>query len=125
MDQWCRHRPRRPALCEVMGWTTGRRPIGAISIAGRAEAAQPPWSFPMTTPTDFLTQHLGSLPIGDVLAAYDAWWQARGLAISAAVDRQGTPWLRMFDALGQRVDEILYPPEYWTMLREGYRAGVV
>ena len=79
----------------------------------------------MTTPTDFLTQHLGSLPIGDVLAAYDAWWQARGLAISAAVDRQGTPWLRMFDALGQRVDEILYPPEYWAMLREGYRAGVV
>jgi len=27
-------RPRRPAPCEVMGRTTGRRPIGAISIAG-------------------------------------------------------------------------------------------
>jgi acyl-CoA dehydrogenase len=78
-----------------------------------------------TTPSAFLHQRLGALPITDVLTTYDAWWQAHGLAISAAVDRQGTPWLRMFDALGQRVDEILYPPEYQTMLLAGYQAGVV
>jgi acyl-CoA dehydrogenase len=79
----------------------------------------------MHTPTAFLRDRLGDLPIAKTLDDYDAWWQARGLAISAAVDRQGTPWLRMFDALGRRVDEVLYPPDYWTMLREGYRAGVV
>ena len=31
----------------------------------------------------------------------------------------------MFDRLGKRVDEILYPREYQTILRRGYRAGVV
>src|SRR5712691_575078 len=79
----------------------------------------------MLTPSAFLSQRLGALPISDVLSSYDAWWRARGLPISAAVDRQGTPWLRMFDAFGQRVDEILYPPEYRSMLLEGYKAGVV
>ncbi len=31
----------------------------------------------------------------------------------------------MFDRYGKRVDEILYPREYQTMLRRGYRSGVV
>lgn len=31
----------------------------------------------------------------------------------------------MFDSVGKRVDEILYPPDYWQMLRRGYQAGVV
>ncbi len=31
----------------------------------------------------------------------------------------------MFDRFGARVDEILYPPEYWRMLKRGYRAGVL
>jgi len=31
----------------------------------------------------------------------------------------------MFDQWGARVDEILYPPEYWRMLKHGYRAGVL
>src|SRR5260221_4160689 len=79
----------------------------------------------MLSPCAFLSPRLGTLPIAEVLGDYDAWWQARGLAISAAVDRQGTPWLRMFDAFGRRVDEILYPPEYQSMLLEGYKAGVV
>jgi len=37
----------------------------------------------------------------------------------------GTPWLRMFDQFGQRIDEILYPPEYWKMLKHGYQAGAI
>jgi len=59
------------------------------------------------------------------LRELDAWWHERGRAISDAVDRAGTPWLKAFDADGRRVDEIAYPPEYWTMLRRGYQAGVV
>jgi len=31
----------------------------------------------------------------------------------------------MFDRFGARMDEVLYPPEYWKMLRKGCRAGVV
>ena len=31
----------------------------------------------------------------------------------------------MFDVFGNRVDEILYPPAYWTMLQNGYRAGAI
>lgn len=59
------------------------------------------------------------------LEAYEAWWRETGQAISESVDRAGTPPLRMFDRFGARVDEILYPPEYWTMLQQGYSAGVI
>jgi len=31
----------------------------------------------------------------------------------------------MFDQFGERVDEILFPPEYSKMLRRGYQSGVV
>ena len=58
---------------------------------------------------------LGGL-IDDATAAplreYESWWLAEGMQISAAVDRAGTPWLRMFDEVGNRIDELLYPPEY-------------
>jgi acyl-CoA dehydrogenase len=57
--------------------------------------------------------------------AYERWWRDAGQAISDAVDRAGTTHLRMFDALGRRVDEIQFPPGYWDALAEGYRAGAV
>src|SRR5260370_38088049 len=60
-----------------------------------------------------------------VLESEEAWWKSEGLAHYRGIDRAGTPWLAMFDRLGKRVDEILYPPEYQTILRRGYRAGVV
>ena len=60
-----------------------------------------------------------------VLKDYEAWWLAEGVAISEAVDRAGTPGLRMFDQFGTRVDEILFPREYWTMLKRGYEAGAI
>lgn len=61
----------------------------------------------------------------DWLESYQGWWEQGGQAISHAVDRAGTPWLRMFDRDGARVDKILYPPEYWKMLRHGYRSGIL
>lgn len=78
----------------------------------------------LRSPTRFLERMLDELPLRERLEEYEAWW-SQGQAISDAVDRQGTPWLRMFDRHGERVDEILYPPEYWQMLRAGYEAGVV
>jgi alkylation response protein AidB-like acyl-CoA dehydrogenase len=59
------------------------------------------------------------------LKEYEAWWRAEGINISEAVDRAGTPWLRMFDEFGKRTDEILFPPDYWKMLKRGYEAGVI
>jgi acyl-CoA dehydrogenase len=56
---------------------------------------------------------------------YQSWWEKEGQPISDAVDRAGTPWLRMFDRSGTRVDEILYSPEYWRMLKNGYQAGLL
>jgi len=64
-------------------------------------------------------------PIAATLADLDRWWNDRGRAISDAVDRAGTPWLRAWDEAGRRVDDVGYPPEYGTMLRRGYEAGVV
>lgn len=79
----------------------------------------------LRSPTTFLKQMLGELPLESELREYEDWWNQGGQAISFAVDRLGTPWLRMFDSTGSRVDEVLYPPDYWTMLKKGYRAGVV
>ena len=60
-----------------------------------------------------------------VLESYQSWWEREGCAVSDAVDRARTPWLRMFDTAGKRVDEILYPAEYWGMLKRGYASGVL
>jgi len=77
------------------------------------------------TPLSFLEQTLKNISHRDVLRADEAWWSSEGMAISDAVDRAGTPWLRMFDQAGARVDEVLFPPEYDMMLKRGYRSGTV
>ena len=79
----------------------------------------------LRSPLSFLQSRLEDIPHPDVLDTERAWWKSEGVAISNAIDRAGTPWLRMFDRLGKRVDEILYPREYQTILRRGYRSGVV
>ena len=79
----------------------------------------------LRSPLTFLQSRLQNIPHRDVLDAEETWWRSEGVAISDAIDRAGTPWLRMFDRLGKRVDEILYPREYQTILRRGYRAGVI
>jgi alkylation response protein AidB-like acyl-CoA dehydrogenase len=77
------------------------------------------------SPLTFLRRYVGDVAQSAYLEEYQEWWEREGKSISAAVDRAGTPWLRMFDDSGRRVDEILYPPDYWQMLRRGYQAGVV
>jgi alkylation response protein AidB-like acyl-CoA dehydrogenase len=76
-------------------------------------------------PLSFLQSRLPSIQHLDVLETEQQWWKSQGVAISSAIDRAATPWLRMFDKSGSRVDEILYPREYQTILRRGYRSGVV
>jgi acyl-CoA dehydrogenase len=78
----------------------------------------------LRSPGRFLAQN-GISADQDWLREYEAWFEGEGQGISDAVDRAGTPWLRMFDRFGVRVDEILYPPDYWRMLKQGYRAGVL
>ncbi len=78
----------------------------------------------LRSPVAFLETMLGRLPHEDVLREYEAWWY-EGQRVSANIDRAGTPWLKMFDRFGERIDEVLYPPEYWTMLQKGYEAGAV
>ncbi len=79
----------------------------------------------LRSPVNFLRHMLGALPHERALREYESWWEAEGKHISDATDRAGTPWLRMFDRGGRRVDEILFAPEYWRALRQGYKAGVV
>ena len=79
----------------------------------------------LRSPLAFLQNQLPAIPHRELLAGEEAWWKSEGVAISDAIDRAGTPWLRMFDRFGKRVDEILYPREYQTILKRGYRAGVV
>ena len=80
---------------------------------------------PVRSPVQFLTRVLGQVPHECILHEYEAWWEEEGKTISSAIDRAGTPWLRMFDRFGSRVDEILYPAEYRKMLKKGYQTGVV
>jgi alkylation response protein AidB-like acyl-CoA dehydrogenase len=77
------------------------------------------------SPCALLHGLVGSTAYDAVLDAYQAWWEGEGCAVSDAVDRARTPWVRMFDTAGKRVDEILYPPEYWGMLKRGYCSGVL
>jgi alkylation response protein AidB-like acyl-CoA dehydrogenase len=79
----------------------------------------------LPSPLSFLRERLGVVPHQDDLAAYEAWLEVHGRATSDAVDRVGTPWLRAFDRFGTRIDEVLLPPDYWTILRKGYETGVV
>lgn len=76
-------------------------------------------------PLSFLKSRLATIQHLDVLESEQRWWKTQGVAISNAIDRAGTPWLRMFDRAGKRLDQILYPPEYQTLLRRGYRSGVI
>ena len=61
----------------------------------------------------------------DHYTTYTRWWQEEGQYTGTDVDRAGTPWLRMFDIQGRRVDEILLPHAYWHMLRKGYTSGII
>lgn len=79
----------------------------------------------LSSSVEFLKQMLGALPCESVLREYEAFWETEGKPISETIDRAGTPWLRMFDRFGKRVDEILFPPEYWKLLRRGYTDGIV
>ena len=79
----------------------------------------------LRSPSAFLRHLIGSTEYDSVLQESEAWWKQEGQAISDAVDRARTPWIRMFDSAGKRVDEILYPPDYWRMLQQGYHAGVL
>jgi len=79
----------------------------------------------LRSPVNFLRHMLGALPHERALLKYESWWESEGRHISDSTDRGGTPWLRMFDRAGRRVDEILFASEYWRCLREGYKAGVV
>ena len=82
-------------------------------------------SDPFSTPLAFLGDRLGDIPDAAALTAYEHWWTTQGQLVSETVDRAGTPWLRMFDRAGTRIDEICFPPDYWTMLRKGYRQGII
>jgi alkylation response protein AidB-like acyl-CoA dehydrogenase len=79
----------------------------------------------LESPLRFLQSTLSDFRPPDWLEQYQCWWQKEGQDISDLVDRAGTPWLRMFDLSGTRVDEILYSPDYWRMLKHGYQAGLL
>ncbi|MBI4674488.1 MAG: acyl-CoA dehydrogenase family protein [Chloroflexi bacterium] len=79
----------------------------------------------LQSPVAFLKTQFETLPIENELRAYEAYWERAGKHISRAVDRAGTPPLDMFDRFGARIDEIGFAPEYWTLLKRGYREGVV
>ena len=71
----------------------------------------------LRSPLSFLQSRIPDIAHREWLATEEEWWKGEGVAISGDVDRAGTPWLRMFDRDGKRVDEILYPREYQTMLK--------
>lgn len=79
----------------------------------------------MHSPCALLARWHGPENLPASLEEYERWWHLEGLDISAAVDRAGTPVLRMYDRFGQRQDTILYPPRYRQLLMRGYEEGVV
>jgi acyl-CoA dehydrogenase len=90
---------------------------GAIILAVNFDELQ--------SPLQFLESTLSGFCLPDWLQQYQFWWEKEGQDISDLTDRAGTPWLRMFDLSGARVDEILYSPDYWRMLKHGYQTGLL
>ena len=79
----------------------------------------------LASPAALLAEWRGGDALSAELSGYEHWWRDTGLPISAAVDRAGTPALRMFDRCGWREDAVLYPPEYRSMLLHGYATGII
>lgn len=79
----------------------------------------------LQSPLRFVQSTLNDLHPPKWLQEYECWWEKEGQNISDAIDRAGTPWLRMFDRSGNRVDEILYSPDYWRMVKNGYQTGLL
>ena len=79
----------------------------------------------LASPTALLHSRLGELPGAVPLTEYEAWWRTAGEALSAGVDRAGTPWLQMFAGDGERIDQVVMAGGYRDLLLQGYRAGVV
>jgi alkylation response protein AidB-like acyl-CoA dehydrogenase len=79
----------------------------------------------LQSPLRFLESTLSDFRAPGWLQPYERWWVKEGQDISDHTDRVGMPPLRMFDLFGKRVDEILYSPDYWRMLKHGYRTGVI
>jgi hypothetical protein len=55
----------------------------------------------LSSPVQFL-QQAGVSADHDWLREYEAWFEREGQGISDAVDRAGTPWVRMFDRWSAR-----------------------
>lgn len=79
----------------------------------------------MRSPTQFLTEQLAHLSHTETLHAYEQWWELEGRALSETVDRAGTPWIRTYDRWGNRIDEVVMPAGYSTLVRKAYEHGVV
>jgi alkylation response protein AidB-like acyl-CoA dehydrogenase len=75
------------------------------------------------TPTAFL--ELFDIKLSEKILEYENWFFDEGLKISESVDRKRTVHLRMFDRFGNRVDELLYSPEYYRMLYKAYKMGII
>jgi len=48
----------------------------------------------LRSPVSFLQDRLQHIHHRDVLEAEETWWKSEGVAISDAIDRAETPWLR-------------------------------
>ena len=82
-------------------------------------------NFDVGSPAAALANWRPEAPDGGRLAAYEAWWRAEGEALSAMVDRAGTPPLEMYDRQGTRIDRIGFPGGYERLLGRGQREGMV
>ncbi|MCS7066128.1 MAG: acyl-CoA dehydrogenase family protein, partial [Fimbriimonadales bacterium] len=79
----------------------------------------------MDNPIAFLEAQLREPPCVQTLHEYHAWWETVGRALSDTIDRAGTPWLRLYNRQGERIDEVVMPAGYRELVLQAYRHGVV
>ncbi|RME04589.1 MAG: acyl-CoA dehydrogenase [Planctomycetota bacterium] len=76
------------------------------------------------SPAKFLISQIPT-PLQEELHHFEKWWWQQGAKISQTVDAARTPWLKHYNHKGERIDEIQYPSNYWTMLQKGYQEGII
>lgn len=79
----------------------------------------------VSSPVAFLSGQLKGLTHTEILEAYESWWELEGRALSESVDRAGTPWIRQYDRWGHRIDEVVMPAGYRSLVTKAYMLGAV
>lgn len=77
----------------------------------------------LKTPSALLQDY--GIPVASPYLEWEKFCMEEGESISIAIDQLQTPHIKRYNETGKRIDEILYPAEYYRLLYKGYETGFI